>query len=47
MSKFKKPELEIFHFQSDIITTSSDHDNGYIDSGVLSYIISDIKEKFF
>lgn len=37
MKKFEKPELEIFYFQcKDIITTSEEHDNGYVDTDDLA-----------
>lgn len=48
MSKFKKPEIEIFHFQcNDIITASLDHDNGFIDTDELVRAIKNIVEDIF
>ena len=42
MGKKFEASIEIFHFEQDIITTSSDHDNGYVDGGVLAYLVEDI-----
>ena len=47
MSKIEKPELEIHYFEEDIITTSTDHDNGYVDSGTLASALKEIKDTFF
>ena len=47
MNNLEKPEIEIFHFKCDIITTSADHDNGYVDSGTLPRAIRDLVDKYF
>ena len=46
MKEFEKPTLEIIYFKNDIITTSGEHDNGFIDGGALAYMINDIKNLF-
>ena len=45
MKEFKKFELEIFYFENDIVTTSGEHDNGFIDGGILAHIVDDIKTR--
>ena len=46
MKKTLEVKLEIVYFEcKDIITTSTDHDNTYTDSGTLAYLIQDIKSK--
>ena len=42
MGKKFEASIEIFHFEHDIITTSVDHDNGYVDGGILPYVLEDI-----
>jgi hypothetical protein len=43
VKKFKKAEIEIVYFEcKDIITTS--HDNGFIGSDELAYLIQDLKK---
>ena len=45
MTEVKKATLEVVYFDcKDIITTSSEHDNGYIDGGDLQYLIQDLKK---
>ncbi len=45
MKKFEKAELQIVYFEcEDIITTSTDHDNGFIDGGDLMRMLKDFKE---
>lgn len=47
MKKPLEAKLEIIYFEcKDIITVSNNHDNSYTDSGTLSYLIKDIKDKF-
>ena len=48
MEKFEKPEVEIFHFQcADIITTSEEHDNGFIDGGDFARSVKNLVDKIF
>ena len=43
MEKKFKASLEIVCFDcNDIITTSGQHDNGYFEGGVLTYLVEDI-----
>ena len=42
MGKKFEALIEIFHFEHDIITTSDDHDNGYVDGGDLANLVEDI-----
>jgi hypothetical protein len=44
VKKKLKATCEIVNFEcNDIITTSGDHDNGFIDEGTLAYLVEDIK----
>ena len=44
MKNLEKPQIEIVRFEcNDIITTSLDHDNGFIGGGTLPYVINDLK----
>ena len=46
MEKKFNVSLEIIYFEcNDIITTSIDHDNGYIDGGDLANLSEDIADK--
>ena len=46
MEKKFNASIEIVYFEcNDIITTSSDHDNGYVDGGGLAYLAEDIVNK--
>ena len=45
MGKKFEASIEIHYFEQDIITTSSDHDNGYVDGGDLAYLVEDIVNK--
>jgi hypothetical protein len=42
MEKKFNASIEIIYFNHDIITTSSDHDNGFIEGGVLPYLFNDL-----
>ena len=42
MGKKFEASVEIFRFTQDIITTSTDHDNGYVDGGTLPYSFNDV-----
>ncbi|MBR6509268.1 MAG: hypothetical protein IKT38_01520 [Clostridia bacterium] len=41
MDKKFEASIEIFYFEQDIITTSGDHDNGYVDDGDLAFLRDD------
>lgn len=43
----EKPEVEIISFENDIITTSIEHDNGFIGSDGFARAIKDIADKYF
>ena len=45
MEEKLEASIEIIHFGCDIITTSSEHDNGYVDDGDLARILEDIANK--
>ena len=48
MKEFEKAEIEIFYFENqDFITTSPEHDNGYIDSDELLRMAKNLAEKIF
>ena len=48
MKKLEKAEIEIHYFDcKDIITTSSDHDNGFIDGGDLARAVKDLVNAIF
>ena len=48
MKELKKAEIEIYHFDSqDFITTSEEHDNGFVDVGELMSLAKNIAEKIF
>lgn len=48
MKKFEKAEIEVHYFAcKDIITGSSDHDNGFIDEGNLPRAIRDLVNAIF
>lgn len=46
MEKKFEASLEIVYFEcNDIITTSTDHDNGYVDGGDFANFIEDVTNK--
>lgn len=48
MKKFEKPTFEIVHFVcEDIITTSDEHDNGFIGGDMLASILKNLVETIF